>query len=74
MKTCEADAVTVLAFSNCGDVELRVNRNPVGKQKPDEVCCVRWDGVKLGPGVNVIELRSGDRIERAEWTRPSAGK
>ena len=50
---------SVFAFCNAGRVSLSVNGAPVGEREPDDRKAVIWDGVRLAPGTNVIEVRSG---------------
>jgi beta-galactosidase len=63
----------IKAYTNCPEVELKVNGTSIGKGKPDEIKVIRWPDVKLEQGVNKIELTSvvdGKTItESAEWTR-----
>ena len=56
------ETVTVVGFSNCGDVALCVNGHLVGSKKPDGVCVVEWRDVSLAKGENVIELHANDRV------------
>ena len=56
------ETVTVVGFSNCGDVALCVNGHLVGSKKPDGVCVVEWRDVWLAKGENVIELHANDRV------------
>ena len=62
-------AATVMAFSNAGSVELRVNGVTVGTKEPDAVRTAMWDGVPLRDGVNEIEVRAGDLVRTARWRR-----
>jgi beta-galactosidase len=60
-------AVTeVKAYSNCNDIELRLNGQSLGVAHPDAVRIVRWPGVTLAAGENRIELlaRMGNREVR----------
>lgn len=58
-------------FSNCDAVELKVNGQALPPVAPDKVRVLRWAGVKLQPGRNVIEAtaRSGQTnvTDTCEW-------
>ena len=58
---------TVLAFSNDGDVELFVNGRSFGRKSPDDAKGVLWEGVRLRPGENEIEVVSTRFREFAHW-------
>ena len=60
--------VTVMGFSNVGEVALVVNGREVGRQAPDAVKTVIWRGVEMRPGRNRVELRAGGRTASARWT------
>ena len=67
----------VKAYSNGGEVTLRVNGESVGTAKPDEVRVCRWPGVRLEPGVNRVEVtaRTADGRELrdgCEWVLGAA--
>ena len=75
MIEADADRVTVMGFSNVGDVTLTVNGNVVGTQTPDAVRTVQWDGVVLKPGPNVIKLRAGSLSDACTWRyRPGSAR
>ena len=67
MIDADADKVTVMGFSNVGDVTLTVNGKVVGTQTPDEVKSVIWNDVVLKPGVNCIELSAGGKTDFCTW-------
>lgn len=48
----------IQVFSNCGEVELLVNGESMGKCYPDEVCVATWENVPLKNGENRIEVRA----------------
>ena len=51
---------TVVGFTTCDAVTLRVNGKALSSQLPDGVRVVRWEDVPLDVGENVIELSSGE--------------
>ncbi len=55
----------VKAYSNCPEVELRVNGLSFGRVQPDEVAICRWKTVTLQPGANRVEViaRTADGLE-----------
>lgn len=63
------ETFSVTGFSNVGKVSLFVNGRLVGAQEPDEVKTVLWKHVPFAEGLNVVELRAGDRVERCTWLR-----
>ena len=67
MSEVSSDKVPVVAFSNRGEVTLKVNGKTVGTKAPDKHRVVRWDDVALVKGVNTIEVVAGDLVSKAEW-------
>ena len=63
------ETVTVLGFSNLGDVTLTVNGRTIGTKKPNDVKTVLWESVPLSIGRNVVSLSAGGRESKAVWTR-----
>lgn len=69
MTSVTNDTIAVMGFSNVGAATLAINGKEVGRRLPDEACGVLWTGVKLAPGENRVELRAGDLVSQAVWTR-----
>ena len=71
--TPRRQAVTeVKAYSNCAQVELKLNGQSVGTAQPDETRICHWPGVTLRPGKNELETtgRTPDGrpvSDRCEW-------
>jgi len=50
----------VKIYSNCNEVELKVNGKIIGTTHPDSIHVCRFPGVMLTPGTNVIEASGKD--------------
>ena len=61
--------VNILAFSNVGDVTLKVNGVVVATQRPDRVMAVLFRDVRLEFGKNQIEISAGGIVKTAVWER-----
>lgn len=61
----------IKAYSNGGEVELKVNGQTIGTAKPDDVQICRWPNVTLKPGVNrvgVVARTNGKELrDQCEW-------
>lgn len=68
MKQVGSSKVNVLAFSNGGQVVLKVNGKAVASQEPDSARTVLFRDVGLCAGENTIEVCSGGRSDKAVWT------
>ena len=66
------ESVTVMGFSNVGDVTLTLNGVQIGTKSPDSVNTVIWRNVKLIPGANSIRLTAGGIVREVVWNRKVA--
>jgi beta-galactosidase len=61
----------VKVYTNCPEVELKVNGRAIGVAKPDEFGTARWPGVLLQPGKNTIEVTGKSKekplVDSCEW-------
>lgn len=67
MTEINTNRVTVMAFSNQGEVELVVNGKSFGAQIPDECATAMWSSVPMSNGVNQVQIRCGAYKRRAIW-------
>ena len=63
------ETLTVLGFSNVGDVTLTVNGAVVGTKTPDAVKCVLWEKLPLALGENRIALSAGGLVSAQKIVR-----
>lgn len=61
--------VTVMGFSNVGDVTFTLNGKLIGTKNPDCVNTVIWKDVLLTPGANHIRLDAAGLACEADWQR-----
>lgn len=68
----------VKVYSNCPEVELKVNSRSQGVMKPDDLKIARWPVVNLQPGINTIEAttRSNDKTlsDSCKWVLEQTAK
>ncbi len=68
----------VKVYSNCPDVELKVNGKSQGVMKPDSLKIARWPVVNLQPGINTIEattLANGKALsDSCKWVLVQGAK
>lgn len=69
LTTTRHASATVMGFSNCGAVTLKVNGQFIATQEPDAVCTVRFNSVPLAPGENTIELSTDHQSTSTTWIR-----
>ena len=63
------EAMNVIAFSNVGDVALKVNGRLMGVASPDRVKTCFWRKVPLEIGENEVEIAAGGLKRLAKWRR-----
>lgn len=64
----ESAITDIIVFTNQPDVHLYVNGAQVGKKmKPDQYATVKWKGIQLQKGDNIIEVRSGKLTDSCVW-------
>jgi hypothetical protein len=66
------ETLTVLGFSNVGDVKLSVNGRLIGVKTPDKVRSVIWENVPMEIGTNIVTLVSGGLEASGIWRRVQA--
>ncbi len=65
--TERTNAVTnVKVYSNLPKATLLLNDKVIGTKAPNDECVIVWNGVKLAPGNNKVEVRAQDDKSRQE--------
>lgn len=63
---------SVMAFTNMGEAELFVNGVSQGICRADAYATCNWERVRLLPGINILEVRSGNgrhrKTDQVKWT------
>lgn len=67
-KDRKEDVTDIIAFTTAPSAKLFVNGKQVGALKTDAYATVTWKNVKLNPGKNLVEIRTIDGNDSAEWT------
>ena len=66
--TNRKEAVTdIIAFTTAPLAKLFINGKQVGTMKTDQYATVAWKNVKLASGKNLVEIRTADGNDSAEW-------
>ena len=67
MSSTTNGTVQVVAFSNAGDVTLKLNGDTVATKKPDEISSAVFDNVALREGENAIRVEAGALFDECRW-------
>jgi beta-galactosidase len=62
------DIADIIAFTTAPSAKLFINGKQVGTMKTDQYATVAWKNIKLASGKNLVEIRTSDGNDSAEWT------
>jgi beta-galactosidase len=62
------DITDVVVFTTAPSAELFINGKQVGKMDTDDYATIIWKNVKLNQGRNLVEIKTADGNDSAEWT------
>jgi len=66
-KDRKEDITDIIAFTTAPLAKLFINGKQVGTMKTDQYATVVWKNVKLTSGKNLVEVRTSDGNDSAEW-------
>ena len=66
-KERKEDITDIIAFTTAPSAKLFINGKLVGNMKTDQYATIAWKNIKLSSGKNLIEIRTSDGIDSAEW-------
>ena len=58
----------IIVFTTAPSAKLFINGKQVGTMNTDTYATVVWKNVKLSPGKNLVEIKTADGNDSAEWT------
>ena len=58
----------IIVFTTASSARLFINGKQVGTMNTDAYATVVWKNVKLSPGKNMVEIKTVDGNDSAEWT------
>ena len=61
------DVTDIVAFTTAPSAQLFINGKQIGKMNTDDYATVIWKEVKLNPGKNLVEIKTVDGNDSAEW-------
>jgi beta-galactosidase len=64
----KVNVTDIIAFTTAPSAKLFINGKFVGKMVTDEYATVIWKDIKLSPGKNIIEIKTDDGNDSAEWS------
>ncbi len=62
------DVTNIVAFTTAPSAKLFINGKQIGKMNTDDYATVIWKDVKLNQGKNLVEIKTADGNDSAEWT------
>ncbi|HKI90587.1 MAG TPA: glycoside hydrolase family 2 TIM barrel-domain containing protein [Draconibacterium sp.] len=62
------DVTDVVVFTTAPSAKLFINGKQIGKMNTDDYATVIWKNVKLNQGKNLVEIKTSDGSDSAEWT------